>query len=140
MSPGPPPQAGRAFRPSPPAPQGLHAGRTPTMLELFVYYRADPAQALALTAAVGAAQDRLRAGWPGLQARLLRQPERPPDGRDTWMECYRRPGAKGLDAALEAAIESTLAEAFRQLPGPAPGPRHAERFVPALPAAPPPCA
>lgn len=109
------------------------------MRELFVYYRAEPAQAPALSGAVQAAQAGLRADWPGLEARLLRRPEPAADGRETWMEAYRRPPG-GVDASLEAAIEARLGAVLAALPGRPPGPRHAERFDPAGPAGPGPCA
>ncbi len=73
--------------------------------ELFIYYRIRAGDAVAALAAAESMQAQLRAGHPGLEARLLRRPESEA-GRETWMECYR--GVEG-SAALVAAIERAAA-------------------------------
>jgi len=75
--------------------------------ELFIYYRAEPAAAPALQAAVQAWEAQLRLSHPGLLARLLRRPE-PDDGWHTWMETYAMPAsADGLTPALQDEIEQS---------------------------------
>lgn len=115
-------------------------------IELYVYYRAATADAAAVLAAVGQAQQQLRAEHPHLQARLLRRPQ-PTDGLHTWMEVYRwqpvgvdppavadasgtPPAAPSIDrlAMLGPAIEERLSKAL----GPRlVGARHVEAFEPA---------
>ena len=98
-----------------------------TPRELFIYYRARPAEADALQSRVLAFQHRLRARHPGLVTRLLRRPE-PDDGWQTWMETYALPSdPEGITPALERQI-GQLASA---LLGPEmPEPRHVEVFTP----------
>lgn len=91
--------------------------------ELFVYYRAEPARAESVAAAVQQMQAQLCEACPGLQARLLRRPDLR-DGLQTWMEAYRLPpGAStvAMAAAIERAAESLRAHLS--------GARHVEHFV-----------
>jgi len=94
--------------------------------ELYVYYRVRRGHTDAARAQVEAAQARLRAALPGLEARLLRRCEEggPADAdRDpTWMEIYRH--AAGLDDAACAQIEAAL----RDCPEARSGDRITERF------------
>jgi len=77
--------------------------------ELFIYYRARTADAIAVQSEVLALQRRLRALEPGLEARLLRRPE-PADDWQTWMETYALPGhPDGVSEALEQTIERLAA-------------------------------
>lgn len=91
--------------------------------ELFIYYRAEPAHAEALAAAVRQMQCELCGRHPGLSARLLRRPDQR-EGQQTWMEAYVLP-ADASAVALAAAIERA-AETLQPLLA---GPRHAEHFV-----------
>ncbi len=97
------------------------------MRELFIYYRANPADASALQARVLAWQADLQARHPGLQTRLLRRPE-PADGWHTWMETYSLPQSPdGVPMALQDDIEAAagaLLAPWRT------SPRHVEVFVP----------
>lgn len=91
--------------------------------ELFIYYRAEPARAEAVAAAVQRMQAHLCDSCPGLQARLLRRPDLR-DGLQTWMETYRLPadaGAVAMAAAIERAAESLQPHLS--------GARHVEHFV-----------
>lgn len=98
------------------------------MVELYVYYRIDPAQGEAARAQVEGQQALLRTGIDGLQTRLLRRADTVPRGAEaTWMEVYRRPG--GLDAAACALIDA----AMQALPTGRVGPRIIERFEPLTP-------
>lgn len=92
--------------------------------ELFIYYRAKPADAPALQAQVLAFQQRLAALHPGLVTRLLRRPETV-DGWQTWMETYARPAhPEGVSEAIEQDI-ARLAATAGALTGAA---RHVEVF------------
>jgi hypothetical protein len=95
------------------------------MRELFVYYRVVPASAVAAAAGVMRMQAELCAAYPGLRARLLRQPE-DRDGRQTWMETYTSSNTEGITPALQAGIE----RAALALSASFDGPRHTEVFVP----------
>lgn len=91
--------------------------------ELFVYYRAEPARAESVAAAVQQMQARLCEACPGLQARLLRRPDLR-DGLQTWMETYQLPAqanAVETAAAIERAAESLQALLS--------GARYVEHFV-----------
>lgn len=85
---------------------------------LFVYWRADPATLHSTLAALRESQARLRADWPGLDARLWLRCD--PGGAPTVMETYAAPG--GIDAAGQARIEAAVAPLT-------PAPRHAEAFA-----------
>lgn len=91
--------------------------------ELFVYYRADAAQADALAAAVRQMQAELCATHPALRARLLRRSDTR-DGLHTWMEVYALPENANAEI-FGAAIEGAAARLAPQLAGP----RHVEHFV-----------
>lgn len=98
----------------------------PAARELFIYYRARTADAIALQSEVLALQQRLRALQPGLEARLLRRPE-PADDWQTWMETYALPGhPDGVSEALEHTIERLAAETLARWSSA----RHVEVFVP----------
>lgn len=91
--------------------------------ELYIYYRAEPARADAVTAVVQRMQAQLCDACPGLQARLLRRPDLR-DGLHTWMETYRLPpgaNAVAVAAVIEQAAESLLVQLS--------GARHVEHFV-----------
>lgn len=91
--------------------------------ELYVYYRARPAQAEALAEAVGRMQQALCAAHPGLKARLLCRAELR-EGQNTWMEAYALPVDRSA-VALAAAIEQAAAVLAPLLDGP----RRSEHFV-----------
>ncbi len=91
--------------------------------ELFVYYRAAPAQADALSDAVRAMQQRLCREHAGLAARLLCRPELR-EGLHTWMEAYALPA--GASAVVLAAAIERAAEGLAPLLS---GPRRAEHFI-----------
>ena len=98
------------------------------MRELFVYYRAPVADAVAVQTAAEAMQARLCARHPALIARLLRRPGAQ-DGCHTWMETYATDPARapaGVDAPLQAAIDSAAAADLQPLLA---GPRHTEVFI-----------
>jgi hypothetical protein len=99
------------------------------MLELYVYYRAAPADEAALRDAWHALCGDLSTRLHGLDGRLLqRADEVPPTSKApsaiTWMEIYRRP-PHGLDAAaidtIETCARATLGSWID-------GPRHREVF------------
>lgn len=93
--------------------------------ELFIYYRAKPADAPVLQAQVLAFQQRLEALHPGLVARLLRRPETA-DGWQTWMETYARPAhPDGVSEVIEQEIARLALESASALKGCA---RHVEVF------------
>ena len=90
--------------------------------ELFVYWRADGANAEAATKAVQAFQCELGRTLPGIQARLyLRSDAR--EGSVTLMETYAL--TSGLSDAQQADL---LAAASQALAGWARGERHVEVF------------
>lgn len=90
-------------------------------VELYIYYRLDPAEAAAARHEIEQAQATLRAALPGLQTRLLQRPPQP-GAALTWMEIYRHPG--GLSTADLAALTTAL----QALPSQRQGPRHGELF------------
>jgi hypothetical protein len=90
-------------------------------VELYVYYRLDPADAAAAQREIEQAQAALRRARPGLRTRLLQRPPQPGTAL-TWMEIYHHPA--GLDAADLAALQ----DALQALPSQRQGPRHAELF------------
>lgn len=88
---------------------------------LYIYYRVDPASAVATVEAIAAMQQRLRHAHPSLHAELLRRP--PQAGQPlTLMEVYAT--ATGIDDALAAAI----AAAAQALPALCSVERHVEVF------------
>lgn len=89
--------------------------------QLFVYWRVPHASVDAALAAVHAAQARLRADWPELEARVYQRSDPAPEA--TVMETYETPA--GIDTAGQARIEARLAEALAALPA---GARHVEAF------------
>ena len=91
---------------------------------LYVYYRVDQADFVAVRAAALDVQATLRRDHPGLQAELLRRPDLR-DGQATLMETYAQ--ADGVDAALAQAIEAAAAKSLARW---LKGPRHCERFEP----------
>ena len=106
---------------------GASANPDRPVRELFVYYRAQVADAAAVRTAAEAMQLRLRARHPGLTARLLRRPD-PQDDCHTWMETYAIDPAcvpVGIDASLQAAIDRAAADLQPLLAGP----RHTEAFI-----------
>ena len=97
------------------------------MRELFIYYRADPAQREFVASAVADFQARLRARYPWLVTRLLRRPELT-DGLETWMETYsadRSLRINGVSAEVQADIEQHALVIAPCLGSP----RHVEVFV-----------
>ena len=97
------------------------------MRELFVYYRAQVADAAAVQTIAEAVQTALRARHPWLIARLLRRPD-PRDGCHTWMETYAADPAlapAGIDPSLQDAIDRAAADLQPLLASP----RHTEVFV-----------
>ena len=91
---------------------------------LYVYYRVDQADFVAVRAAALDVQATLRRDHPGLQAELLRRPDLR-DGQATLMETYAQ--ADGVDAALAQVIEAAAAKSLARW---LQGPRHCERFEP----------
>ena len=91
---------------------------------LYVYYRVDQADFVAVRAAALNLQASLRHAHPGLQAELMRRPDLR-DGQITLMETYAQ--ADGVDAALAQAIEAAAAKSLARW---LKGPRHCERFEP----------
>jgi len=89
-------------------------------MDLYVYYKVDPAAAVELAAKVRAMQAGLCARHD-VSATLRRRPGEQ-DGRQTWMEVYPDV-APGFDAALSQAVAE---QGIAALIG---GPRHAEIFV-----------
>lgn len=87
---------------------------------LFVYWRIDAALLDDTLASVRAAQARLRADWPGLQARLWLRSD--PGVPATVMETYAAP--EGIDAAGQARVDAAVAPCV-------PTTRHVEAFEPA---------
>jgi hypothetical protein len=89
-------------------------------MDLYVYYKVDPAAAADLAGRVAAMQARLTASFR-VAAALRRRPGEQ-DGRQTWMEVYPEV-PDGFDAALALAVsESGIAGLIS-------GPRHTEIFV-----------
>ena len=97
------------------------------MRELFVYYRVPRTCVADAHAAVRAAQAALRAGHPGLVARLLRRCDAAdPALPETWMETYAWPASpQGIDEKLQAAIEAGAAPLLALIDGM----RHVEAFA-----------
>lgn len=97
------------------------------MLELFIYYQLDVADAPAAQRAVAVFQAGLSARYPWLRARLLRRPNAT-DGQETWMETYAADPAlstTGITPAFAAQIEQAAAVLAPWLRGV----RHTELFV-----------
>jgi hypothetical protein len=95
--------------------------------ELFVYFRVHVRQADAMQAAVTDMHDRLRAEFPGLQARLLKRIDAS-SGSETWMETYAMAPStcvEGVTETLGATIEQRAAGWSHLLDGP----RHVELFA-----------
>jgi hypothetical protein len=89
-------------------------------MDLYVYYKVDPAAAADLAGRVAAMQARLTASFR-VAAALRRRPGEQ-DGRQTWMEVYPEV-PDGFDAVLALAVsESGIAGLIS-------GPRHTEIFV-----------
>lgn len=97
------------------------------MRELFIYYRVNPLDAVAVRAGVHRLQAGLRERLPHLVARLLCGGEA--DGEwQTWMETYATDPALdpgGIDAALQSEIETQARVLLPMLDGL----RHTETFV-----------
>ena len=97
------------------------------MRELYVYYRAPEADAVAVEADAMRLQSVLRARNAGLLTRLLRRPVAS-DGLSTWMEVYAMDAAvepAGVSTALQADIEREAARQLARIEGP----RHVEVFI-----------
>ena len=93
-----------------------------TLLEVFVYWHADPTCTTDIEQAARRFQQDLRNAVPGLRAALFRRVEED-SGAVTWMEHY------ATDAGLPAADASRLlSESQRALGNWAVGGRHAECF------------
>lgn len=89
-------------------------------MDLYIYYKVDPAAAAELASRVMAMQSSL-ASRLGVAAALRRRPGEQ-DGRQTWMEIY--PDVPpGFDAALLQALGET------GIDGLIAGPRHTEIFM-----------
>lgn len=95
------------------------------MRELYVWYRVAPGPAPAARRAVLTMQAELRAGTPGLAARLLVRADA--NGAvQTWMESYALPGrTDGISHALEVAIARRAASVSPLIEGE----RHVEAFL-----------
>lgn len=96
--------------------------------ELYIYFRASANHAEAVQAAVTAMQSRLRAEFPGLQARLLRRTGASA-GHDTWMETYAMAPTAGA-VVVDDALGATLAQRAAAWCDLLEGPRHVEVFEP----------
>ena len=89
-------------------------------MDLYIYYKVDPAGAIELASRVRAMQSAL-ASRLGVAAALRRRPG-VQDGRQTWMEIYPdAPG--GFEAALAHAVDES------GIAGLIAGPRHTEVFM-----------
>ena len=89
-------------------------------MDLYIYYKVDPAAAAELALRVAAMQAALAANR-NADAAIKRRPGEQ-NGVQTWMEVYRDVPA-GFDAALaQAVIDSGIAKLIS-------GPRHTEIFV-----------
>jgi len=89
-------------------------------MDLYIYYKVDPAAAADLAARVAAMQAGLCASQR-VAAALRRRPGEQ-DGKQTWMEIYPDV-APGFDAALAQALSEN------GIAGLISGPRHTEIFV-----------
>jgi hypothetical protein len=89
-------------------------------MDLYIYYKVDPAAAAGLAAKVATMQAQLCASHR-VAAALRRRPGEQ-DGRQTWMEVYPDVPA-GFDAALAQAVAES------GIGGLIDGPRHTEIFV-----------
>jgi hypothetical protein len=89
-------------------------------MDLYIYYKVDPAIAADLAAKVTAMQAGLDASHQ-VSATLRRRPGEQ-DGRQTWMEVYADV-APGFNAALSQAVAEQGIAALID------GPRHTEIFV-----------
>ena len=90
--------------------------------ELYIYYRVRAPQASAAQAAVLQMQSALRAAYPALVARWLRQPDED-QGLQTWMETY------AIDAGITDAMRAHIEAQALVLRPFIDGPRHTEVFV-----------
>lgn len=72
-------------------------------MDLYIYYRVDPAHAVALNERVSHVQHQLRAQY-GVAAELKRRPEEKA-GYQTWMEVYLNTPT-GFEDALKQAIDA----------------------------------
>lgn len=98
------------------------------MRELFIYYRVNPSEALAVRAAVHRLQAGLREQFPHLIARLLCSDETDGGEWQTWMETYATDPALdpgGIDTALQSEIQTQARVLLPMLEGL----RHTEAFV-----------
>lgn len=95
-------------------------------MDLYIYYRVQPAHAAALQPMLAAMQQQLSRTY-GVAAALKRRPEEK-DGRQTWMEVYQDVPAD-FDAVLAEAVARSGALALID------GPRHTEIFVDVRPCA-----
>jgi hypothetical protein len=96
------------------------------MIDVYVYYKVQDAEAIAMQALVLELQADLsvRCGVPG---QLKRRPESV-NGQQTWMEVYQRaPG--DFAATLELALQQTGLAARLAAKFPTSGPRHTEIFT-----------
>lgn len=97
------------------------------MRELFIYYRVNPSDALAVRAGVLRLHAELRERFPHLVARLLCGDEANGEWQ-TWMETYSTDptrDAGGVDNALESEIQTRARVLLPMLEGL----RHTEAFV-----------
>ena len=95
-------------------------------MDLYVYYKVDPAAAADLAGRVAAMQARLTASFR-VAAALRRRPGEQ-DGRQTWMEVY-----PGVGADFPARLD-TVADGA-EIAGLIAGPRRAEIFTDLTPCA-----
>jgi len=96
------------------------------MRSLYVYYKVDPTQAVALREAVYRWHQGLRNDMPGLVAALHQRADSPATEPLTWMETYHFNGHPSDKAWAD--FELQLAAQADQLPPGIVGPRHVERF------------
>lgn len=94
-----------------------------TPASLFIYFKLSALRAPQALQRLAAMQDDLRAGHPGLTARLLARTDVQGAGELTWMEIYEHP--QGLSDAFLADLEA----AVLALPAGLIAPRHTETFA-----------
>ncbi|MBC7416299.1 MAG: DUF4936 family protein [Herminiimonas sp.] len=95
-------------------------------MDLYVYYRAQPAEAAGVQAQVESMQGLLRDRW-GVRCGLKQRP-RVNQERDTWMEIYLAVPAD-FKATLDAAVAASPLRLLIE------GDRHVESFLECLPCA-----